>query len=524
MSVAHDVEMRGEPPEVTVTGGRICGVREGPVRAWRGIPYAAPPVGQRRFRAPEPVIPWSGIRDTSTFGDVAVQAYHGQFTGVGPGVPSGEDCLSINVIAPVHPRSTAAAGMPVMVFIHGGGYSSGSSRDFSGQGRGFVRGGRVIYVSFNYRLGALGYLDFSRYSTDERRIDSNLGLRDQVAALAWVRTNIAAFGGNPDNVTIFGESAGGNAVTTLLATPAAKGLFARAIAQSSPGNAVYSSELSAKWAAEYIEALRARLRQTGSPLADESELAMLDGTPATELVTAALSIQMSTPDAYPGSFCLAPVIDGSFLPEHPIAAFRAGRAHRVPLIIGTNDREGSAFRGRVDILPRSPRRIRVLIHQAPVSAREPMRKAYPDLPARRAAADFAGDYAFWYPSVKIAELHSRFAPVYCYRFDVAPRLLRFVGLDATHGIEMYALFDETNAPFGRAMVSLGGRVQFASAGKRMRINWLRFACGLPLTHGWPQYDEKDRFTCIIGEVDRIESDPRGDRRRAWDAFLPLPAA
>ena len=148
-----------------------------------------------------------------------------------------------------------------MVFIHGGGYSSGSSRDFSGQGEGFVRSGRVVYVSFNYRLGALGYLDFTRYSSGLRLFESNLGLRDQVALLGWVRENIAAFGGDAGRVTVFGESAGGNAVTTLMATPSARGLFAGAIAQSPPPDAVYPRELTARWAAEYIAILRDVVRE-----------------------------------------------------------------------------------------------------------------------------------------------------------------------------------------------------------------------------------------------------------------------
>ncbi|MET0735176.1 MAG: carboxylesterase family protein, partial [Microbacterium sp.] len=193
--------------DVRVTGGIVRGVREGATTAWRGIPYAAPPTGRLRFRSPRRVVPWRTRRDASDFGRVATQAHKGQFTGVGPDVPSGEDCLTVNVVAP----SAAPEGpstLPVMVFIHGGGYSVGSSRDFSGQGRNFVRTGRVVYVSFNYRLGAFGYLDFSRYSTRRRPIDSNLGLRDQIAALRWVRRNIHAFGGDPDRVTVFGESAG----------------------------------------------------------------------------------------------------------------------------------------------------------------------------------------------------------------------------------------------------------------------------------------------------------------------------
>ena len=217
-----------------------------------------------RFRMPRRVVPWQGARDAALFGLAAAQAYKGQFTGVGPDVPSGEDCLTINVVAPSS-APTGVPALPVMVFIHGGGYSTGSSRDFSGQGGNFVRTGKVIYVSFNYRLGALGYLDFSRYSTRRRPIDSNLGLRDQIAALRWVRRNIRAFGGDPDRVTVLGESAGANAVTTLMAIPSARGLFARAIAQSAPPNAVYSRAEAAAWAEEFVEILRARTGMSRRP-------------------------------------------------------------------------------------------------------------------------------------------------------------------------------------------------------------------------------------------------------------------
>jgi para-nitrobenzyl esterase len=503
---------------VRVTGGVIRGVREGDTLAWRGIPYAAPPVGPLRFRAPRPVVPWSGERLASSYGRVAPQAYRGQFRGVGPGVPSGEDCLTVNVIA-APATVEGRRGRPVMVFIHGGGYSSGSSQDFSGQGERFVRGGEVVYVSFNYRLGALGYLDFTRYSEPERPIESNLGLRDQVAALRWVHENIRAFGGDPRNVTVFGESAGANAVTTLLVTPSAKGLFARAIAQSSPANAVYSREQAASWAAEFIDILRGAPDAAGAP-PSSSIAALLADTPAGDLVSAALTLQQRTPDAYPGAFCLAPVVDGDFVPEHPFTALRLGHAHRVPLIIGTNDREGSIFRGRIDILPRSPGRIRAIFQRAPSATREPMRRAYPGLPMRRPASDFGGDYGFWYPSIRLAELHSRYAPVHVYRFDAAPRLMRLVGLNATHGIEMFALFDQLDAPIARAMTVLGGREPFTRAGSRMRDNWLRFAAGLPLVD-WPAYTVPDRLTNIIGDTDHIEADPRADRRVAWEQFLPL---
>ena len=522
--------------DVRVVGGMVRGARERGLLAWRGIPYAAPPTGRLRFAGPAAVLPWDGIRDASDYGAIAPQAIRNPlvYSPVAT-ITADEDCLTVNVHAPVL-DDRASTPMPVVVFIHGGGYSTGSSRDFSGQGEGFVRDGRVVYVSFNYRLGPLGYLDFRRYSTPERAFAVNVGLRDQVALLRWVRENIGAFGGDPGNVTVLGASAGGNAVTTLMATPSARGLFARAIAQSPPSNAVYSSSLAAEWAAEYVGILRGIVdgseRRDGDGAGgrgegrsgDPGDLGrtpqdLLTAASPDDLVAASAILQVRTPDAHPGTFCLAPVIDGEFLPRHPMRAFRDGDADRVPLIIGTNDREGAIFRGRVDILPRTPARIAALFARAPAGTRSGMRAAYPGLPARRPAADFGGDYGFWFPSTRIADFHSRYAPAWSYRFDVAPRLLEVLGLDATHGVEMFALFDRSDLALARIMGVLGGYEAYAEAGDRMRTMWLRFAADAPPDAGWPRYDERDRATLLIGGHDRVELDPRRDRRRAWTRFL-----
>lgn len=140
--------------------------------------------------------------------------------------------------------------------------------------------------------------------------------------------------------------------------------------------------------------------------------------------------------------------------------------------------------------------------------------------SRRPAADFGGDYAFWYPSVQVGERHSRVASVHVYRFDVAPRLMRLLGFDATHGIEMFALFDRLDDPYARTMTALGGREPYTNAGKRMRSHWLQFACTGTVGDTWPAYTEHERLTLIIDTVDRVESDPRGDRRAGWQEFLP----
>ena len=481
---------------------------------WRGIPYAAPPVGPLRFRAPRPVVGWDGIRDATHFGPVAPQDRQGQFTGPPTGVPMSEDCLTINVIAP-----SGGQELPVMVWIHGGAYSVGSAREVRRQGEALVAGG-VLFVSFNYRLGALGYLDFTSFSTHERQFEANLGLRDQVAALEWVRDNIRAFGGDPDNVTLMGESAGANAVTTLMTIPSAGGLFARAIAESPPPNAIYPPELTATWAGEFVELLSELVDDSSTDSTSPENAGELLGSAAfSDLVAATTRLQRLIPDQYPGTIALCPVIDGDFLPERPLDAFKAGRAHAVPLIIGTNDREGSLFRGRLDILATTPPRIRAIFARTRKKARKAVKAQYPGLPARRPAADFGGDYAFWYPTVKVAERHARFAPVYFYRFDIAPRLVRLAGLDATHGLEMFALFDLMDGTFGRTLGLLGGRRAFKRAGARMRRHWLAFARG-SAPEGWPKYSRRSRRTLIIDRVDRVEEDPRAERRIAWQEFVP----
>jgi para-nitrobenzyl esterase len=529
---------RPNPLEVRVDGGAVRGVAERGVLAWRGIPYAAAPVGPLRFRSPQPAAPWPGVRDARHFGPVAPQLHRGQFVGAHPRIPQGEDCLNLNVLAP----DTRALGTPtetgklrpVMVFIHGGAYSVGSSRQVPRQGETLVQAGDVIYVSFNYRLGALGYLDFTRYSTPERPFEANLGLRDQVAALRWVHDNIRAFGGDPESVTLFGESAGGNAVTTLMTVPAAAGLFQRAIAQSAPANAVYPPLLTAEWAADYVQILRhlvgsgaalanhavgpAAADQAAREAADPVELLASAHPDVLALATAVLTRQ--APDNVPGTIPLCPVIDGDFLPERPLDAFRDGRAHPVPLIIGTNAREGSLFSGRIDILASTPRRAKAVFRKTKKKARKAIKAQYPGFPGRPAALDFGGDYSFWYPSVKVGERHSRYAPVWFYRFDAAPRLVRRMGLDATHGLEMYPLFGRLNGVLGRGMTLLGGRRMFKSVGTRMQLWWLNFATtGVP-DAAWPRYEEGERATLIIDDVDRIELDPRGDRRRAWTNFVP----
>lgn len=531
--MAQLVQAARDPLVVETDAGAVRGARRRGIRSWRGIPYAASTAGDGRFRAPRPALGWDGVREASDFGPVAPQLRRGQFIGAAAHLPRSEDCLSLNVIAPDEGDADASGGgRPVMLFLHGGAYSVGSSGEYPRQGERLVRRHGIVYVSCNYRLGALGWLDLRAYATARHPIEANLGLRDQVAALEWVRRNIGAFGGDPDRVTLFGESAGGNAVTTLMAVPAAEGLFARAIAQSSPANAVYPPEVAQRWAGEYVRLLSRVVDDDDlENEATEDAAVMLRTADPMLLARATTELAVRTPDENPGTISLAPVIDGEFLPLRPLDAFKLGLAHRVPLIIGTNDREGSLFEGRIGILPTTKPRIRAIFANTKKKARKQIKRQYPGLPERRPAADFGGDFTFWYPSVKLAERHSRFAPTWCYRFDAAPRMARMLGLDATHGLELFALFEKFDTPVGAGLTLLGGRRMFTRVGRRMQAHWAAFAAsgdpGGPVEGaapagclGWPRYEEGARLTLVFDRRDRVEADPRRERRLAWQRFVP----
>lgn len=491
--------------DVTTTGGVVRGIVSRGVRAWRGIPYAASPVGERRFRAPAPAEPWGGVLDGSRFGPVPPQERMGEGLGAGRHTPMSEDCLTLNVVAPQAPSATPR---PVMVWFYGGAFVVGSSASPTYRGHSLVRRGDVVYVSVNYRLGALGYLDFSSWSTPERPLESNLGLRDQIAALRWVRENIAAFGGDPDNVTIFGESAGAISVTTLLATPSAAGLFHRAIAESSAPGMVFGRERAKGWAGDFLEALSRVTASTRDPVTT------LLSASTDELLRAA-TVMRGELERTPGTIPTAPVVDGELLPETPVDAVAAGRATTVPLLIGTNDTEGRLFelpRIKLDLLV-SDERAEAMFAATQPEMREQVLAAYDGTPHRR---DLGGDYMFWYPSVRIMEAHR--GPVYAYRYDLAPRLLRLLGIRATHGMELYPVFGLADRRPGRILTALGGREALLAVQDRIQDNWLHFArYGTPADH-WPTYDDQARLTRIFDVTDRIEADPRRDRRLAWSGF------
>jgi para-nitrobenzyl esterase len=479
--------------------GRLRGTVEGGVGVWRGIEYAQQPVGPLRFTAPAPPRPWTGVRDAVDHGPLPPQGR--SFVGGGRDDPKIRDeaCLTLTVWSP-----DTAGSLPVMVWIPGGAFVYGAGQLQLYNGSRLAATGDVVVVNVTYRLGVFGGFELGELGEG---FDDNLCLRDQLAALRWVRDNIAAFGGDPERVTVFGESAGATSVLALLASPAADGLFARAIAQS-PALPLIADR-----------ATRARRAQRFLQLVGVEPDALKE-LPQRQLRRAAGEVQReSVVDTPTLAYGLTYGVD--LLPRHPIEAAQAGAVARVPLIIGTNSNEASMFAyGKPPMLPTTAAGVDAFFRTRPPEVRERILAAYPGFPRRRALVAFGSDAMFGAPTWAFADAYSAHADTYVYRFDHTTWTLRALGLGATHGSEIVHIQHSYSSYLGRKLHPLGRRVQPA-VGRRMQRTWLDFA-----TRGWepratwrddwPRYDAVRRRTRVIRSTRDVSvDDPDAARRAAW---------
>ena len=485
-----------DPPTVVNTSlGALRGATEGGVRVWRGVPYAEQPVGERRFQAPVPPQPWSGVRDAIEHGPVPPQGR--SFVGGGRDDPKIRDeaCLTVTVWSP--PREPGSL-LPVMVWIPGGAFVYGAGQLQLYNGSRLAANGDVVVVNVTYRLGVFGGFELGDLGPG---FADNLCLRDQLAALAWVQDNIAAFGGDPRRVTIFGESAGATSVLALLTSPAARGLFARAIAQSPALPLIADRDTRARRAREFLDLVGARPAE-------------LKGLPQRVLRRAAGEVQRRSAATSPAlAYGLTHGVD--LLPLHPIEAARAGAVNPVPLIVGTNSHEASMFAfSKPPMLPTTVAGIDDYFGRVAPEARDRVLAAYPDYPRRRALIAVGSDVMFGAPTWSFADAYSAHAPTHVYRFDHAAWHLRALGLGATHGSEIVHIQHSYGSYIGRKLHPLGRRV-LPSVGRRMQRTWLDFATG-PGLQDWPRYDSTRRATRVIGSSRDVSvEDPDAVRRAAW---------
>jgi para-nitrobenzyl esterase len=415
------------------------------------------------------------------------------------GSASNEDGLYLNVWTP----ACDDARRPVLVWIHGGAYLFGSGAVSWYDGTHFAQHGDVVVVTINYRLGPLGFLHLADEFGPSAAGSGNAGILDQVAALDWVRESIAAFGGDPDNVTIFGESAGANSVGTLLALPAARGLFHRAIAQSGAGAWVSTRERAALVATRMLDSLDVR----------PGDLETLQALPVGEILAAKPDL---SDEADTGITALAwqPVIDADVLAGSPIEVVAAGSAAQVPLLTGTNQHEitlfqildpslaeldDSAIVGRLHALVRDP-----------ADLLRSYRRVTPDVPAKELWSMLATDGVFRIPAVRLAEAQSRHGRVWMYRFAWETPV--FGGrLRSTHALEIPFVFDTLAQPGADKLT--GNGPERAAIATAMHQAWIRFArTGDP---GWPAYETPRRATIRFDRDIEVLDDPDGTQREAW---------
>ena len=511
-------------PIVETACGKVRGVAANGVSSFKGIPYGASTAGRNRFMPPVAAAAWAGVRDALSYGPTAPQNPSSMRGLVDPrsgfaayadadGIIESEDCLVLNVWAG---DASDSRQRPVMVWLHGGGFMASSGSPLIYDGGNLVRRGDVVAVSVNHRLGALGYTFFAGLGDSDFTEARNVGMLDLVAALQWVRDNIAKFGGDPRNVTIFGESGGGQKVSTLLAMPSAKNLFHRAVVQSGPGfrmNKLAHAEKVADMLLAELGLTRTQLREAQT-------------VPVDRIVAAQAAVQAKLAARVPGFVQgFSPVVDGVTLPNHPFDPTAPDVSADVPLIIGYNRTEMTLFAAgdpkafsldESDLHKRAGR----LLGPDADSVIEIFRKHNPDATPSELMFLIGTEYPTAAYSRKIAERKAEHggAPAYLYRFDwetpVAGGRLK-----SPHALEIPFVFDNT----ALAPRLAPDRPDVHALAHAMSDRWIAFArSGDPNADAaprWLPYTASDRATMIFNSECRLEKDPNRAERQAIDNIL-----
>ena len=502
--------------------GSVNGIAREGVHAFRGIPYAAAPDGGRRFRPPERPASWEGVRP-SRFGDVVRQARaQGQFGDLFlPPNPQGSDCLNLNVWTP----DPGAAGLPVLVWIHGGAFVIGSGSDGVYDGTTFARNG-VVAVTINYRLGVDGFL----HTGPSYEGSGNFGMLDQIAALEWVQENIAAFGGNPAQVTIAGESAGGMSVGTLLAMPKARGLFRRAIPQSGAGHNGITTDGANAVAAELFRMLGLEKGDVGGLIASPYQR-VLDAQSA---ITEDLAVSTDA-DKYgdliasTARMAWQPLIGLDEVPKRPVDAVSSASAAGVDLLVGCTADEYHLFLGIDPAALGIDASMVDALYDAVFgsagkdgsAALEQYRKSRPDASDLDLLAAMQTDQVFRIPAIRLAEAQLANHPdVWMYRLSW-PSPAFDGAIKAGHATDIPFMFDNLDDELARALI---GDSAPQSLADEMHGAWVSFIKGDGPGHAgipaWPRYDIVDRPTMDFDDgTTKIVNDPDDSERRLWDGVL-----
>jgi para-nitrobenzyl esterase len=514
----------GLPETISVEGGKISGVLLGEnkdVRAFKSIPYAKPPVGSLRWKPPQPVEAWEGVRQCNEFGSVCMQPGIMKAMGVDIGENFSEDCLSLNVWTAARSENEKR---PVMMWIHGGGNVAGASTVITYDGEALARLG-VVVVSINYRLGIFGSFAHLMLSKESPyNVSGNYGLLDIIAALKWIQKNIQAFGGDPGNVTIFGQSAGAYNVCYLMATPFAKGLFHRAVAESGHALAPLTNRhLREGWyGLEPMEKQGERIAKDLGCSDAADPVTALRSLSAEKLLGTSKAVMFASGGAvYPPGNTFGPVIDGWVLPDDVQTIFEGGKQNLVPLIVGATADEATIF------IPKSPfdnvEAYRTMLKNIFGKFADDILAKYPanePTEIRKSLVDHSGDLWFLTGARRFVRgMEKVGGKAYLYLFTMAwPGPMAAAG--AYHGGEVVFLFDNIDLVKAKRKVPFEERHQ--ALAKVMSGYWVQFAkTGNPNKEGlveWPSYDSSKDQYIELGEVVKVGQGLRKDKLDLWDKF------
>lgn len=453
--------------------GKVEGIATEGIRAWYGIPFGKAPVSDLRFKRAQPAGPWEGIKDCKIQGNDPIQF-------IGDREKEDEDCLNVNVWAPEN-----AKNLPVMVWFYGGSFHYGYNNDPSYDGAHMAANG-VIRVNVNFRLGPLGYYNFNQFDDS---FDTNCTVSDQIEGLKWVRENIEGFGGNPDNITIFGESAGGTAVYNMLASPAAKGLFQKAIAQSGLPRLSGGKEYTKLIIPRFLEYVGLK----------PDEVCKLKTMNITKLKEAGRKFCKDFPKLYDGINPPGPFYGDDLLPEYPWTAIKNGNAEGVDAIFGYNRDEGDTF---MDSSEHTTAWIsswecveKMLQNNGRAEYFSELRTAYSDAEnERKALSNFISDYYFTMDTYRCADNQLNHGKVWMYRFDFVPSALQTQNLGSTHGAEIPFALDTLDRGYFALILQGTPHEQVGAIRDQINGSWLNFAkTGNPSVEAidWPRYEGKN---------------------------------